>query len=138
MNILLGVLVIFITAIIFSIVFSIIVLSLFFGIPNTIKMKKNGLLKKEADVSNFLATACVWIIFTIIIVIIANTYMSSELFGDFIVGLFFALIMSFKSLSKENYEANIQDFFKVQRKYIDYERFEQINELYINSLNNKN
>lgn len=121
MNFILGIICMGISITVFSIVFSMIILSLFFGIPTTKKLIEEGILLPSAKTSKYVFTATLWITISFVAIFGIYKLLPNNLFIYVIIGLVVAFINSLRSLSKENYQNNISDLFVSQQEHINYE-----------------
>lgn len=100
-------------------IFSMIVLNLFFGIPKTIKLKKDKILLDEAPITPFIITAILWIFIFSIITYMSHLIFKENIFEIISMAITFGFIISFNNLSKDNSKANYDDLFKTQQNYIN-------------------
>lgn len=122
MEFLLGIVIMGIAIAIYSVVFSMIILSAFFGIPQTKKLKKEGILLPSAKIGIYFFTITIWLVISIISITSLYAFLPKRLFTYVFVGLVVALFNSFKSLSKSNYSDNMSDLLHQQRENIDNEK----------------
>lgn len=130
MELFVDIIIVIITTFICSYIFSIIVLSAFFGIPQTIKLKKEKILLETASIKSYLLSIALWCFFVFIVVLCLFNILSEEYFIAVVVGMIIALLNSLKSLSKENYKTNMEELLKIQSKHINH----IINKIYDYSL----
>ena len=116
-NIIIGFLIFIIVWFVFSIPFSMIILSLLFGIPKTIKRKKEKILSEKASIKPYLITALIWIPICIVIIILLFKFLPS--YGGYSVwGLSLAMLKAFNCLNHRYYNTNMQDLLRIQADYI--------------------
>lgn len=114
MDLLIYIIIVILTSMFCSFVFSMILLSAFFGIPQTIRLKKEQILLNTASIKPYLITIFIWItVFSIVLICLFNI-LREKFFIAVIVGIIVALLNSFKSLSKDNYKINMEELLKIQ------------------------
>ena len=119
MEIILSIIVLIITIIPCTVIFSMIILSAFFGIPQTIKLKRERILVREATIKPYLITIILWLSIVSLSLIILYNILEKIYFIEVIYGTIIAIFISFKSLSKNNYENNMEELLKIQANFIN-------------------
>lgn len=120
LNIIFGLIIFFLTNIIFSIPFSMIILSLFFGIPMTKELKQQYILEQNAPIKQFIINSIFLTILSMIIITILFIFLKNYI-GFIIFGLIIAFTRALSSLGKSNYNNNLQDLLENQKNYIKWE-----------------
>lgn len=115
------IIIVIISNFIYSFIFSMIILSIFFGIPQTIKLKKEKILLETASIKPYLITSTLWCCFIFIIIIFLFNILRKEYFVAVIFGMFIAFFNSLKSLSKDNYKTNMEELLKIQSNHLNPE-----------------
>lgn len=116
----------FITLFIGTIIFGMIVLSAFFGIPQTLKLKKQKILLESASIKPYLTTIVIWMTIILVILLILANILKEIYFIEIVWGLIISFFYSFKSLSKSNYKINMEELLNIQAhnlnpKFINFE-----------------
>lgn len=116
-NIIIGIIIFFIVNVAFSFMFSMITLSLFFGIPKTILLKRKNILSKEASIKPYLITGIIWLIICLIITVLLYNFLASY-YNYLYLSLSIAMFRAITCLSSKHYQSNMQELLKVQADYI--------------------
>lgn len=112
MDFLIYIIIVTLTTIVCSFIFSMIILSAFFGIPQTKKLKKEKILLDSASITPYLITIFIWVTITFTILLFLFNRFKNDYFIAVIVGMLIALFNSFKSLSNDNYQINMEALLK--------------------------
>lgn len=127
MKIINSIIIMIITIILYTSIFSIIILSIFFGIPQTLKLKRKNILMKNASIKPYLITIILWLSIISFSLIILHNILEKSYFDDVISGIDIAFIISLMSLSKKNYKNNMEELLKMQANFINPNFFNCIN-----------
>lgn len=103
-----------ISTVVYSFIFSMIVLNIFFGIPQTIKLKNEKVLLKTASIKTYLISSALWCFVTFIIMLFLFNVLPEEYFVAVVFGMIIAFFNSLKSLSNDNYKINMEELLKIQ------------------------
>ncbi len=103
---------------------SMIVLSLFFGIPQTIKLRKQGLLFKNAPISPFFKTILLQSLIIIGVLMLSYYFFNESFFIEIVWGFIIGFLSSFELLSKRNYVQNMTNLFEIQLPYYNESYYE--------------
>ena len=109
-------------------IFSMIILSAFFGIPQTLKLKKERILIRSASIKPYLITIILWSSIIFFSLIILYNVLEEDYFIEVIYGVIIAFFISLRSLFKNNYKNNMEELLKIQANFI--------NPNFINFINN--
>ncbi len=118
MELLIYIIVFAISFFIFRLVLGMIVLSLFFGIPQTVKLKKENVLSNDAPISPYLKTILIWTVVIVFIFFLSFNFFEGLYFIEIVWGFIIAFLSSLKLLSKKNYSVNMNDLMNIQKNYI--------------------
>lgn len=124
MELLLYIIVFVISFIIFRFICNMIILSLFFGIPQTIKFKKNGILSKDAPIIPFLKTILLQSLIILLLLVVSFKFLNESYFIEIVWGMVIAFFSSFEMLSKKHYSVNIENLKQIQSDYFVKKKFE--------------
>lgn len=127
MKIIFSIIIMIITIILYTSIFSIIILSTFFGIPQTLKLKRKNILTKNASIKPYLITIIFWLTIIFFSLIILHNVLEKTYFDDVISGMDIAFIISLMSLSKKNYKNNMEELLKMHANFINHNFFNCIN-----------
>ena len=119
MNFIINIIIIAVTSIVTSFIFGMIILSAFFGIPQTIKLKKKNILLESASIKPYLITILLWLSIILIVLLCLYNILNKEFFIAVIIGMVFAIFNSFKSLSKDNYQINMDELLRIQSNHFN-------------------
>lgn len=133
MDIIIGITIFFFVKFISTLPFSIILLNLFFGIPQTRKAKKEGLLLESASIATYIISITIWLIVIIASWIIIIEFVPEKFIGYIIIGMIFSFIKSIGSLSSKNYYRNLNEMFQIQQNHINpnYKKIEETEQIEI-------
>lgn len=121
MNFILFIIYFTIFPVILSMVFSQIVLCLFFAIPEIKKLKILGVLTSKAGYGRYIFLGLFWLsLYVLVLLAILNSY-NDILISTFILSSIYAFFVSLKSLSEENYYNNFRNLMTNLSNYIDEE-----------------
>ena len=104
---------------VFRFILGMILLSLFFGIPQTLKLKKDKVLSNDATIKPYITTTLIWTTVILFIFFISSKVFTGLYFIEIIWGFIIAFISSLQLLSKKNYYINISEVLNVQCNHIN-------------------
>ena len=104
---------------VFRFILGMILLSLFFGIPQTLKLKKDKVLSNDATIKPYITTTLIWTTVILFIFFISSKVFTGLYFIEIIWGFIIAFISSLKLFSKKNYYININEVLNVQCNHIN-------------------
>lgn len=119
MELLIYIIVFAISLFIFRLTLGMIILSLFFGIPQTLRLKKENVLLNDATIKPYLTTIIIWTIVIGVIFWVSFKIFSGLYLTEIIWGFIIAFILSLQLLSKKNYSTNMSEVLNVQKNYIN-------------------
>lgn len=121
MKIIVYIIVFGISLFVFRFILGMILLSLFFGIPQTLKLKKDKVLSNDATIKPYITTTLIWTTVILFIFYISSKVFTGLYFIEIIWGFIIAFISSLQLLSKKNYYINISEVLNVQSNHINTE-----------------
>lgn len=124
MDLLLCIFIFLISFVIFRLPSGMLILSLFFGIPQTIKLRNEGILFKNAPIVPFLKTILLQFLIISSLLLISYKIFDEKWFVEIVWGFIIAFLSSFENLSKKNYVANMKDLFNIQSLYFNEKHYE--------------
>ena len=119
MKIIVYIIVFGISLFVFRFILGMILLSLFFGIPQTLKLKKDKVLSNDATIKPYITTTLIWTTVILFIFFISSKVFTGLYFIEIIWGFIIAFISSLQLLSKKNYYINISEVLNVQCNHIN-------------------
>ena len=115
--ILVDIIILSVSAIAHVFIFSQIYSSLFYGIPDVIRLKRKQILNKDAHLLTYFLLILFWSSACFVLYKLLENNISKEWFESYLIGLVIAFFYSFKIFSKENRMLSYIDIMTNQKEY---------------------